>query len=178
MLGPTRTSGSARAISTAHTRFAVAWYEHKGFSTGAYGDANTVAGGKNVSVEGAAAAGILEARCGKVRLLRRDELDAAWDPRADPRLTVWECCQHLIRRLEAEGEGEVGAARLKAMGPYGDLARDLGYRLFAVCERAKRAEEARSYNALIVAWPELVRLSETVAADPLPEGDAQGRLAV
>ena len=26
------------------------------------------------------------------------------------------------------------------MGPYGELARDLAYRLFAVCEKARRAE--------------------------------------
>ena len=88
-----------------HTRFAVAWYAHKGFEAGAYGEASTMATGKNVSVEGARDVGFLEARGGRVRLLRRDELDQDWDPRADPHLTVWACCQHLIRRLEAEGGG-------------------------------------------------------------------------
>ena len=93
-------------------------------------------------------------------------------------MTVWECCQHLIRRLE--GEGEESAARLlKTLGHYGDLARDLAYRLYAVCERKGRAEEARAYNGLIVAWPHIAKLAEQVEAPPLPGADErQGRLAV
>lgn len=161
-----------------HTRFAVAWFEHVGFAIGSYGDANNMAGGKNVSVEGARDAGLLEAKGGKVRLFKREELEAGWDPRSDTRLTIWECCQHLIRRLEAEGE--VSAARLlKAMGHYGELARDLAYRLYIVADRKKRTEEAGAYNALIVAWPELLRLGEGLTLEaPINTAAAQGRLAV
>ena len=38
-------------------------------------------------------AGIVESVAGKVRILKRDEIDPEWEPAADARLTVWECCR-------------------------------------------------------------------------------------
>jgi hypothetical protein len=71
----------------------------------------TLARAKNVSVDGLVRAGIVKAGAGKVRLLERDELDIAWDPSSDKRVTVWEVCQHLIRRLD---DGAESAAELLA----------------------------------------------------------------
>jgi len=56
------------------TRWALAWFEQYGHEQGPYGVAETLSKAKNTSVEGLAQAGFLEARGGKVRLLRRDEL--------------------------------------------------------------------------------------------------------
>lgn len=36
---------------------------------------------------------------------------------------------------------------------------ELAYRLYTICERKKRAQEALSYNALVQSWPEIVRLA-------------------
>ena len=41
-------------------------------------------------------------------------------------------------------------------------ARDLACRLYATCERKGWAEEARAYNGLVVAWPELEKLAARV----------------
>jgi putative DNA methylase len=123
-----------------------------------------LANAKDVSVQGVAKAGILQIKGSEVRLLKRDELDPAWDIRTDTKVTVWECCQHLIRRLEGEGE-ESAAQLLKTLSHYGDLAR----------ERKRWAEEARAYNGLIVAWPHIERLAEQVAASPLPGRDERQR---
>ena len=40
-----------------------------------------------------------------------------------------------------------------------ELARELAYRLYTLCERKKRAAEALSYNGLVQSWPEIVRLA-------------------
>jgi len=40
-----------------------------------------------------------------------------------------------------------------------EVARELAYRLYSVCERKKRAAEALSYNGLVQSWPELERLA-------------------
>ena len=80
------------------TRFALTWFQQHGFNAGPFGDANTIANARNVSVEGVAKAGVLKSRGGKVRLLRRDELPEDWDPWTDRSLTVWEGTQHVIRR--------------------------------------------------------------------------------
>lgn len=95
---------------------------------------------------------------GRVRLIERDELPSDWTPAGDSRLTVWEIVQHLIRRLERDGESRA-AETIHQVGGLSESARDLAYRLFAICERKKWASEALSYNALVVAWPELTRLA-------------------
>ncbi len=152
-----------------HTRFALTWFEQRGMQQGPYGEAETIAGARNVSVRGVVDAGILEARAGKVRLLRRDELLEEWDPATDPRLTDWEVVQHLIRALNTDGE--TGAARLLSrIGERGEGARDLAYRLYGICDRKKWAEEALAYNSLVTSWPEIARL----AAENPSGAEAQG----
>ena len=158
------------------TRFALTWFRQHGFNAGPFGDANTIANARDVSVDGVAKAGVLESKGGKVRLLRRDELPENWDPWADRSLTVWEGTQHVIRRLE--GEGEDSAARLvKRLGPDADMTEKLAYRLYQICERNKWAEEARAYNGLVVAWPSLVNIASTLPEETTA-GSAQAELAV
>jgi putative DNA methylase len=140
------------------TRFAVTWYETHGMEPGPFGTAETLATARAISVQGVVEAGVLEAKGGKVRLLKRAELPDDWDPETDKRLTVWEATQHLIKRLESQGES--GAAELlRKLGGVADAARDLCYRLYTLCERKKWAEEAGHYNSLIVAWPEISKLA-------------------
>ena len=135
----------------ADTRFAIAWFETHGFVEGDFGTADTLARAKNTSVEGIAQSGIVQSGGGKVRLLRPSELPADWDPATDARRTVWESTHHLIRVLEAKGEAEAGALARRLDGD-AEVARDLAYRLFAICERKNRSVDARSYNALVQAW--------------------------
>ncbi len=136
------------------TRWALAWFEQHQFDDGAYGEAEVLATAKALSISHLAEAGLLHSRAGKVRLLRREELPADWDPSAIDRLTVWEVTQHLIRCLDQKGEMET--ANLKAkIGGMAEIARDLAYRLYTLCERKGWAEEAGFYNSLVVAWPSM-----------------------
>ncbi len=156
----------------ADTRFAVTWFESHGYETGLFGEAETLAKARNVSVAGVADAGILSASAGKVRLHTRAELPTSWDPRTDRHLTVWEATQHLIKRLEEQGEA-AAAELLGLLGPTAEQARALAYRLYTACERRKWAEEARAYNGLVVAWPELERLAAKAGSKPTPPSDPQ-----
>ena len=142
----------------ADTRWALAWFEQSGFTEGDYGAAETLSKAKNTSVGGMVEAGILASRHGKVRLLRPNELPADWDPATDRRLTAWESVHHLVRALEAGGES-AAAALVTKLGGQAEVARELAYRLYTVCERKKRAAEALSYNALVQSWPEITRLA-------------------
>ena len=76
--------------------------------------------------------------------------------------------QHLIGRLD-KGEA-VAAALVRRLGANAEIARDLAYRLYLICERKKWAQDALAYNALVVAWPEIQRLA---AAEPLSAGATQ-----
>ena len=142
----------------ADSRWALAWFEQQGFDEGEYGVAETLSKAKNTSIAGIVEGGILASRAGKVRLLRPDELADDWDPTTDDRLTVWEAVHHLIRALEIGGEPE--AARVEAqLGAKADIARELAYRLYTICERKRRAAEALSYNSLVQSWPEIADLA-------------------
>jgi len=143
----------------ADTRWALAWFEQFGMMEGPYGVAEILSTAKNTAVGGLVAAGIIISRAGKVRILRRDELPEDWNPATDKRLTVWEVTQHLIRVLVDKGSEEVAADLLRKAGALGDVARDLAYRLYTICDRKKWAQEALAYNSLVVAWPELVKLA-------------------
>ena len=147
------------------TRFALTWFESSKFDAGPFGVAETLAKARNVSVRGVEEAGVLTSSAGKVRLLRRDELPDDWDPEADKRLTVWEATQHLIKRLETQGE-EAAAELLGKLGTTAAAARDLAYRLYTTCERKGWAEEARAYNGLVISWPELEKLATGLARKP------------
>lgn len=151
------------------TRWALAWYEQYGHEQGLYGVAETLSKAKNTSVEGLVDASILEARSGRVRLLRRDELDSNWDPQKDKRPTSWEACQHLIYELDKNGE-QVAAVLLGKLGALSETARDLAYRLYTVCERKGWAQDALGYNMLVVAWPRLRELTRS------KQEPTQGRL--
>jgi putative DNA methylase len=149
-----------------NTRWAIAWYAEHGMDDGPYGRADDLSRAKNVSVDGLVHAGIVKSGGGKVRLVDRTDLDSAWDPAIDARLTVWEVAQHLIRRLLDDGEASA-ADLLMRVGGLGDAARDLAYRLFQIAESKKWAKEAAPYNALAAAWP---RLSRLAAAGPSGQG--------
>ncbi len=153
----------------ADTRWALAWFDQYGFAEGEYGAAETLSKAKNTSVGGMVEAGLLVARGGKVRLLRPDELPADWNPAADSRLTVWKMTHHLVRTLE---QGEVRAAELLAhLGAQADIARELAYRLYTLCERKKRAAEALAYNSLVQSWPEMTRLAQQRRSGVVEQGE-------
>jgi putative DNA methylase len=142
----------------ADSRWALTWFEQHQFDEGVYGDAETLSKAKNVSIKGLEEAGILIAKSGKVRLIRRNELPDDWDPTTDDRIPDWEITQHLIRSLEHKGFQ--GAATLVApLNGRSEIARDLAYRLYSICDRNGWTQEAIAYDNLVRSWPEIARLA-------------------
>ncbi len=153
----------------ADTQFCLHWFEQYGWDAGKFGEADTLARAKGTSVEGVKVAGVIASGGGNVRLLRWKEYPATWDPRTDARLPVWEALHQLIRAHNAEGD--TGAARVLAgVAGKAEAARQLAYRLYTLCERAGRAEDARAYNDVVTGWSGIES-----AAVKLP-GPRQGRL--
>jgi len=159
----------------ADTRWALAWFEQLGFAEGEYGVAEQLSKAKNTAVSGLVEAGLIAAGKGRVRLLKPAELPADWDPAADARLTVWEMVHQLVRVLEAGGE--TAAAQLVAkLGSGAEVARELCYRLYTLCERKKRPAEATAYNALVQSWPEIARLAREAANGAATAAGSSGDL--
>lgn len=158
----------------ADTQWAIVWFDQHGFAEGPFGDADNLARAKVTAVAGMMEAGILHSKGGKVRLLKPDELPSGWDPREDKRFTIWEAVHHMVKNLNEKGE--TGAAELLAkLGSTGDIARELAYRLYNLCERKKRSAEALNYNNLVQSWPEIVNIA---TANPLPEEPEQTEMSI
>lgn len=133
------------------TRWAIAWFEQNGFNEGDYGDADALSRAKNTAVSGLVNAGIVKSGKGKVQLIPRSELPSDWDPDNDNRLVIWEMTQYLIKYLFEKGEQ--GAAKIyKKLGAKSEIARELAYRLFTICEKKGWTEEAQVYNTLVLSW--------------------------
>lgn len=145
----------------ADSRWALAWFEQNGFDDGSFGVAEQWSKAKNTSVGGLVEAGIAVAAKGRVRLWKPAELPPDWDPKMDTRLTVWEMVHQLVRVLEAYGEG-AAATLVAKLGSQAETARELCYRLYTICERKRRTQEAISYNGLVQSWPEIQRLAQEI----------------
>ena len=154
------------------TRFAATWFEQHGTDKGDYGAADNLARARGISVESVKHAGIVDSAAGQVRILKRGELDPDWDPLTDEHLTIWECCQHLIRVLENNGE-DAAALLLKKMGfEPAEPVKDLAYYLYDVCSNKRQdAKEATAYNGLIAVWTDLTQLAASIH-DPDPDPQA------
>jgi len=91
-------------------------------------------------------------------------MEQACDLKSTPRVSLSEIWYYSAR-LVLEADGENAAAILLArIGAKAEIARELAYRLYTVCERKKRATEALSYNGLVQSWPEIGRLARASAA--------------
>jgi putative DNA methylase len=147
----------------ADTRFSATWFEQNGYDRGDYGAADNLARARGIAVESVKHAGIIESSAGKVRILRRAELDPDWGPAEDTHLTIWECCQYLIRTLENDGEYAAAELLKKIGSERAETVKDLAYYLYDVCGNKRQdAKEATSYNGLIAVWTDLTRLAASI----------------
>ena len=142
-------------------------FETFGMDGGTAGDAITMAQAYDIGIDRLEAAGVFTASGGTARLLHRGELPTDWRPETDTHLTRWECAQHLARVLNAQDGGTVAAAHLMAgMGPDdASAARGLAYRLYDICERKGRADEAQVWNMLTREWPAIEAQAQRFEAD-------------
>lgn len=155
------------------TRWATTWFAETGFDWGECGKANLLANAHATAVNALVADGIVQVKGNQLRLYRPEELAADWDPATDRRLTVWEMTHHLIRVYFHEKKGEVATTDLlRKLGSKAEVARDLAYKLFTVCEHNKRSQDAQAYNALVMGWPELARLSR----EPVKKSTTEAQL--
>ena len=146
------------------TQFCLRWFEQFGFEDGPFDDANNMAQAKNLTVDEMERDGLLTARHGRVQLLPFQRYVAnwqSWGPTIGRRLSAWSACHYLAAALEHGGvlgsqHSAGGAARLaRDLGGNGEQAKELAYRLYAICDANGWAQEARRYNALADAWSEI-----------------------
>jgi len=160
----------------ADTRWAIAWFDQYGFDEGDFGEAELLSKAKVTSVAGLDHTKIIRSKAGKVRLLRPEELPRDWDPTKNGRTPIWGVTHHLLRVYFYEKLGDaITADLLRRIGSRVEISRDLAYRLFSICEKKKRTQEAQAYNALVLGWPEIARLARARGQPQIKQADLFGR---
>jgi putative DNA methylase len=159
------------------TRFAVTWFTQHGYEKGVFGDADNLARARGISVDDVRHAGIVESSAGRVRIYKREELEEGWEPENDRHLTIWECCQYLVRQHQLDGLSHNTAVLLKKFGSdKAEAVKDLAYVLYEISDKRRQdRQEATAYNALVTDWTELTRQA---AAIHDTVGDRQIRLDI
>lgn len=140
------------------TRFALTWFRQNGFASGLFGDAETIANARGISLDALERAGILTKGGGKVTLIAPEQMPADYDPATDDQISQWEVVMHLTRVLAANG---VPAASV-LLGQVPDsvdteLCRELSSLLFKLAEDRKATPLAIGFNNLGAAWNDIAR---------------------
>ena len=149
------------------TRFALTWFATHGFDERPYGDADNLARARNVGVNAMQDAHLLISARGKVCLRQRSEWPEGFDVVADADAPAWMLANALAHALDKGGEAAAGTL-LGRLGARAEPVRDLAYRLFLLAERKKLSAEAGIWNALAVAWPDLMDLARETRASAAP----------
>jgi putative DNA methylase len=152
----------------AETHFALSWFDENGYADGQYTRADVVLRAKNASIEPLVRSGVIVSESGRVRLLQPQEITAETniELRTAP---AWSQAMHVVAALvRADGSDENAAAVLRILG-LGNIEhiKDIAYHCYLVCDRARRSTEARDFNAVVQAWPDLVRLASERGGDML-----------
>jgi len=152
----------------AETHFALSWFDENGYSVGRYTRADIVLRAKNASIEPLVRSGVAVSADGRVRLLPPQEIaaEASIELRSAP---AWSQAIHVVSALVGDdGSDEKAAAILRILGLGNvDHIKDIAYHCYLVCDRAKRSTDARDFNAVVQAWPDLLRLASERVGDML-----------
>jgi putative DNA methylase len=148
------------------TRFCVEWFKQFGFDEGSYGTAETLSKGIDTSINGLERGGVLISRAGKVKLRSVREIPDLYDPGTDDRISEWEVCLHLAKRLQDHGADEAArlmAAARRVSGIDLDDVKELAYLLYSIAEKKGWAETALLFNNLGTLWTDLEDTARKVA---------------
>lgn len=145
------------------TRFAVRWYRSYGWATESSGMADQLARASDTSIGALERGGIFEAKGGKARLLPPAELQDAWSPASDDRLSVWEATVRLAAIMDAQGADAVAQLLAEARDHVNlDAVKELGFLLFHEAEKKNQAKDALLFNGLVSAWGDIAEQARRI----------------
>lgn len=124
-----------------------------GYNECAFGDANTLANAKNISVDALSRIGIVESGKGKVRVLERSEIKPFNSTSKD---NVWLLTQQAVKAYEDKGYSGIAEVFADIDDSMSAKIKKLCYQLYSIADRKKWTEEALIYNSVITSWDDAV----------------------
>lgn len=145
------------------TRFCLDWFKQHGYGEEVYGEAETLARAKDVTVNKLRSDGLLIAERGRVKLLSLDAFsDSEQLTLGDT--TAWEGCFRMAYHLNREdGQGIAGAAHVgREMGSNVESVERLARILYNHYDRKGDSQNAVIFNNLVTEWQ---RIREKMSDD-------------
>ena len=138
------------------TRFCLDWLKQHGYAEGPYGQAETLATAKAVSVPALRDThGLLTAEGGSVQLRPLDYYAANRLP-SQSRMTAWEGCFRMAWHFDHEDGSEQGAAEVaRNMGSDAESVERLARILYNHYDRIRDSSRAVLFNTLVTSWPQV-----------------------
>ena len=145
------------------SRFCLDWLKQHGYEEGAYGEAETLARAKDVTIGKLHSDGLLIAERGRVKLLSLDAFSES-EQLTFGDTTAWEGCFRMAYHLNREdGEGIAGAAHIgREMGSNVESVERLARILYNHYDRRGDSQNAVIFNNLVTEWQ---RIREEMADD-------------
>ncbi len=139
------------------TRFCLDWLKQNGFGEGQYGEAQTLAQAKNVSIEDELrdAHGLVTAQGGNVQLQPPGYFSADRMP-SPGTMTAWEGCFRMAWNLDHEDGSIQGAAGVgRRMGSNAESVERLARILYNHFDRIRDSRRAVMFNNLVTSWDDI-----------------------
>ncbi len=151
----------------ANTLFCKDWYTQFGWNEGLYGEADVLARAKNASIQTLQANGTIISGQGKVQLTSWKNYKDASETLVNSTLSTWNLLHQFIHELNLHGTEGAAEVYARYNNRTADV-RSLAYTMYTLCERSDRAEDARVYNELIIAWDDIEAASSSVVLNEQP----------
>ncbi|MDD6486199.1 MAG: DUF1156 domain-containing protein [Spirochaetales bacterium] len=151
----------------ANTLFCKDWYNQNSWEQGLYGEADVLARAKNANLQLLQANGTIKSGQGKVQLTQWKNYEDSENILVNPTLSTWNLLHQCIHELNAHGTQGAATVYARYQNRTADI-RSLAYTMYTLCERSDRAEDARAYNELIIAWDDIEAASSTVVVNNQP----------
>ena len=156
-------NGQSRHLDAA-SQFCVDLFTQRAFNEMKFGDADTLARAKNISVGKLEEIGAVLSLRGNIRLRDRDEMEI-WDDNGNldknfanklvKNNCAWLWVQSLVEVFGSDGISGAAELLAKFEGDY-DALKNLAYRLYDICEKRNWAKEATCYNDLVIEWQDIL----------------------
>jgi len=151
----------------ANTLFCKDWYLQYGWEQGVYGEADVLARAKNANLQLLQTNGTIISGQGKVQLTAWKDYKDASEILVNSTLSTWNLLHQFIHELNLHGTEGAAVVYARYNNRTADV-RSLAYTMYTMCERNDRAEDARVYNELIIAWDDIEAASSSVVINEQP----------
>lgn len=151
----------------ANTLFCKDWYLQYGWEQGVYGEADVLARAKTANLQLLQTNGTIISGQGKVQLTNWKNYKDIEETLVNSTLSTWNLLHQFIHELNLHGTRGAAVVYARYNSSSADV-RSLAYTMYTLCERNDRAEDARVYNELIIAWDDIEAASSRVVINEQP----------